>query len=174
MIDAGVFECEPRQRVELLEGVLSQMTPIGHEHENAVDWLARWSFDNTEASEVRVRIQESLALPGQKSVPEPDITWVRSGPYGTCRPTANDVLLIIEVAKSSAKFDLSKKAALYAAAGITDYWVANLETKTLVVHRNPKDGQYASIVTHQGNEKVQSLASPNACLVVAEIYRPAD
>ena len=50
MIDAGVFECEPRQRVELLEGVLSQMTPIGHEHENAVDWLTRWSIENTGAS----------------------------------------------------------------------------------------------------------------------------
>jgi Uma2 family endonuclease len=54
MIDAGVFECEPRQRVELLEGVLRRMTPIGHEHENAVDWLARWSFENTEAGEVRI------------------------------------------------------------------------------------------------------------------------
>ena len=146
------------------------MTPIGHEHENAIDWLTRWSIENTGASEVRVRIQESLSLPGQTSVLEPDVVWVRSDPYATGRPTADDVLLIIEVAKSSLNVDLGNKASLYADAGVTDYWVADIETKTLIIHRDPKNGRYASIVTHHGNQEAQTLASPDASLVVASIF----
>jgi len=198
MIDAGVFEREgPRQRIELIEGVLLQMSPIGHEHENAVDWLARWSFDNTKADEVRVRIQESLALPGQRTVPEPDIAWVRSGAYDKGRPAASDVLLVVEVAtgpsqhqvegiqrpkeseqpnsfeaccKTSVAHDLGKKAELYAAAEIADYWVADLKTRSLVVHRNPADGRYASITTLRGAEILSPLAKPDASLTVASLF----
>jgi len=170
MIEAGVFECETRQRVELLEGVLSQMTPIGHEHENAVDWITRWSIENTVASDVRIRIQESLSLPEQTSVPEPDVVWVRSAPYTMDRPVADDVLLIIEVAKSSLAVDLGTKALLYADAKIADYWVVNIEKKSIIVHRNPLDGRYSSIVTHHGSQEVHALARPNASLVVAAIF----
>lgn len=83
-------------------------------------------------------------------MPEPDIAWVREGSYVTGRPEADDALLIIEVGKSSLLVDLGNKALLYADAGIADYWVANIETKVLMVHRNPKAGKYRSIVTHQG------------------------
>jgi len=171
MIDAGVFEREgPRQRIELIEGVLLQMSPIGHEHENAVDWLARWSFDNTKADEVRVRIQESLALPGQRTVPEPDIAWVRSGAYDKGRPAASEVLLVVEVAKTSVAHDLGKKAELYAAAEIAEYWVADLKTRSLVVHRDPADGRYASITTLRGAETLSPLAKPDASLSVASLF----
>lgn len=130
----------------------------------------RWSFENTLASEVRVRIQESIAIPSQSSVPEPDIAWVRSAAYHAHRPSAEDVLLIIEVAKSSAKVDLGEKGVIYAAAGIADYWVANIETKSLVVHRDPVDGHYTRIVSHDGNNSVQTLAKPKGVLDVAALY----
>jgi len=171
MIGAGVFEREgPRQRIELIEGVLLQMSPIGHDHENVVDWLARWSFDSTKADEVRVRIQESLALPGQRTVPEPDIAWVRSGAYDKGRPAASEVLLVVEVAKTSVAYDLGKKAELYAIAEISDYWVANLETRSLVVHRDPSDGRYASITTLRGEQTLSPLAKPDAGLTVASLF----
>jgi len=170
MIDAGVFACEPRQQVELLEGVLRRMTPIGHEHENAVDWLTRWSIENTHAREVRVRIQESLSLPGQASVPEPDVVWVRKAPYTKGRPTADDVLLVMEVAKSSLNIDLGSKAILYAEAGVADYWVVDITAESLVIHRDPKDGRYNNIETHRGSQQVETLASPNASLTVRSIF----
>ncbi len=174
MIDAGVFEGEgPRQRVELIEGVLLQMSPIGHQHENVVDWLTRWSIENTKASEVRVRIQESLALPGQNTVPEPDIAWVRSGVYDQGRPAARDVLLVIEVANTSLAFDLGKKAQLYATAQIADYWVANVETESLIVHRDPVEGMYTKITTLQGEEILQPLAKPDAHFTVASLFAAA-
>jgi len=171
MIEAGVFEPEDqRQRVELIEGVLLMMSPIGHQHENAVDWLTRWSIENTQADEVRVRIQESLTLPGQSTVPEPDIAWVRSGAYEQSRPAANEVLLVIEVAKSSVAYDLGKKADLYADAEIADYWVANIETQSLIVHRDPAKGRYANITTLQDEQSISPLAKSEACLTVASLF----
>jgi len=83
---------------------------------------------------------------------------------------SSDAVLTANPAIAKLSIHLGKKAALYAAAGIADYWVANLETKSLVVHRAPKGGQYASIVTRHGNEEARTLVKPHASLVVAALY----
>src|SRR5688572_24852343 len=112
MIARGVFDGPNRKRIELIQGELRMMSPIGPSHEDAVDELMVWSVESVPLDQVRVRIQQSVGLPALASVPEPDVSWVRFRRYSKSRPDAADVLLLIEVARSSLKFDLGKKALL--------------------------------------------------------------
>ena len=117
----GLFDGENRRRIELIHGELREMNPIGPTHEEVVDRLNRWSIKHLPEDRVRVRVQNSIGLPALQSAPEPDIAWVVERDYSRGRPTAADVLLVIEVAESSLKNDIGEKADLYAAAGIADY-----------------------------------------------------
>src|SRR5579871_6363252 len=117
MIAEGKFEGGlNRPRIELIYGELRNMSPIGAPHEEIVDALMEWSVSNVSSRGVRVRIQNSVGIPAHDSAPQPDIAWVTKKSYRTARPDGSDVLLIIEVADSSLKYDLGEKAKLYAAA----------------------------------------------------------
>ena len=113
------------------------MVPIGPPHEDVVDRLAAWSFRNVSAEQVRVRIQESIGIPSLGTAPEPDVVWVVQNDYSRQRPTAAAVLLLVEVAGSSLKYDTGEKAEIYAEAGIEDYWVVDLNGQVIEVHRTP-------------------------------------
>lgn len=154
MIAAGTFEPRERHRLELIRGELLTMSPIGSEHEVVVDRLAEWSIRNVPQGIVWVRVQNSIELPALDSAPEPDLAWVARRDYSQARPAAEDVLLVIEVAESSLRFDLGEKAAMYAEAGIADYWVVNLRDRSVVVHRNPVDGRYDDVQTYAADAGV--------------------
>jgi Uma2 family endonuclease len=101
------------------------MSPIGPDHETAVDKLTEWSIESLPKKKVWVRGQHSVGVPELDSAPQPDIVRVARRDYRSGRPTADDVLLIVEVAESSLRFDQGEKAELYAAAGVKDYWLVN-------------------------------------------------
>ena len=117
------------------------MTPIGPQHEEVVDRLNAWSVAAVHPLSIRVRIQNSIGIPDLESAPEPDIAWVVERNYSQGRPTATDVLLIIEVADSSLAYDTGEKAALYAAAGVADYWIVDIPHRCVEVRRDPRDNR---------------------------------
>jgi len=170
MIAAGVFEPAETQPLELIAGELRMMSPIGDRHADAVDWLARWSQFAIDSTAWLVRVQNPLAIPGSESAPQPDIAWVRLRRYADRRPLPEEVSLVIEVTDTSLDFDTTAKAGLYAAAGITDYWVVDLTSRGLIVFRDPRDGRYETRFTHRGDQLVSPLALPAASLSPAELF----
>ncbi len=170
MIAGGVFETGlQRQRIELIEGELREMSPIGPRHENVADLLNRWSLKNTHEDQVRVRVQQSIGLARLDSVPEPDLAWVRERDYSQKRPQSTDVFLVIEVADSSVDYDEGEKASLYAAAGIRDYWVVDIPGRSVLIYRNPRNGKYGSMETFGLNNRVHPLAFPKIVLRVSSL-----
>ena len=128
MSEAGVFE--PDARVELIEGEIIDMAPIGSRHFSAVSRLNRMLVEAT-GSRAVVSIQQSLRL-DRFTEPEPDIAVLkpRDDFYAEALPTGADALLVIEVADSTIAFDLRTKARLYATHGVLTYWVVDLPRLT--------------------------------------------
>jgi Uma2 family endonuclease len=113
-----------------------------------------------------VRCQDPISLPNH-SEPEPDIAIVRlrSDDYVDSHPAPADIILVIEVADSSIKFDRETKAPLYAAAGISEYWIVNLIDNRLEIYRQPEGAIYASI---QIVTPPQSIALPQFSDIVVQ------
>ena len=170
MIADGAFALLPDRRIELIHGELRQMTPPGPTHEYVIDLLTRWSFRNTNPAKELVRIQQSVGLAHFDSVPQPDIAWVVEANYRKRRPQAVDVLLVIEVSDSSRRYDRETKAALYASAGIADYWIVDIQRECIEVRRNPRDGEYTSLQTFGINDSVTPLQNSEATLRVGSLF----
>ena len=170
MIAAGVFDPAENHPLELIGGDLHVMSPIGDRHADAVAFLTRWSSQHADPQQVLVWVQNPLAIPGSESAPQPDIAWVAFRRYADRRPQPAEVSLLIEVADTSLAFDTEVKAGLYAAAGITDYWVVDLISRGVIVFRDPRAGRYETRSTHRDDNAVRPLARPSAVLVPAELF----
>jgi Uma2 family endonuclease len=128
-------------RVELLLGNLVEMTPQGPLHADVVAKLAA-RFGRALPPDVEVRSHSPLAL-SEDSEPEPDIALVPAGVYSTEHP--RQALLVVEVADTSLAKDRRIKSALYATAGIPEFWLVNLTEKLVEVHRDPVAGSYTDV-----------------------------
>ena len=106
------------------------------------------------------------------SAPEPDLVVLRepSAHYKLEDPMPDDVLLLIEIADSTLSFDLSKKAQLYARAGIPDYWVVDILNRRFIVHREPVGGKYTALTMYREDESVAPLASPESEFRISEAF----
>ena len=135
-------------RVELIHGDLMQMVAKGTAHASCNTRLLR-ALIPLVGDRAIVRSQEPLSLstptpkgstvPNAESEPEPDCALVRpqADAYSTAHPTAEAVLLVIEIAQSSLEYDRTVKLALYAAAGLPDYWLFNLPERRLETYADP-------------------------------------
>jgi Uma2 family endonuclease len=178
MIEAGVFARPPAAgellaeppRVELIEGEIVMMSPIGSRHEEIVDRLNEWSTAVAPRGVARVRIQQSLGIPGRQSVPQPDVAWVKPRDYAARRPEAADALLVIEVAETSLQYDLGEKAAVYAAGGVSDYWVVDAAAEIVHVLRHPGPVAYAEHRVAGRGESIAPLARPEAVLAIESLF----
>lgn len=170
MVSQGVFDDRRDCRMELIQGEIRETTPPNPPHEDVVDLLSRWSFENVPNDEVRVRIQNSIGIPELDSVPMPDVVWVREQSYRTGRPQPTDVLLLIEVSETTLRFDRGGKAELYASAGIADYWVVNLSDECIEVFRNPHNGEYREKQTFEMGQVISPLAYPAVSIKVADLF----
>jgi Uma2 family endonuclease len=159
----------PGERIELIDGELVKMPPIGPGHAGCVDEFADLLRVRLPAS-VIVRTQNPIRLHDQAE-PEPDIAVVvrRPGYYRAGHPTPSDVLLVIEVADSTLAYDLGIKAPLYAAAGIAEYWIVNLTGQQVIVFREPKDGQYQSEQALTAGDAVRPLAFPEVSIAMSDV-----
>ncbi len=141
MADAGGFDENPR--VELIEGELIPMSPISDRHAWFVDFLNN-EFKDRLGRSVFVRGQNPLVL-NPRGMPQPDVMLLRlpRERYRKSHPTPADVLLLVEVADTSLRFDRKTKLTLYADAGITEVWIADVAREELWIYRAPQGGRYA-------------------------------
>lgn len=85
-------------------------------------------------------------------------------------PSADQIRLVAEVSDTSLRFNLTTKAALYARAGIPEYWVVDLDARRIVVLREPREGQYTSLSAYGENEAIHPLAAPEEDVAVGSIF----
>ena len=168
---AGILAKE--ERIELLDGEIIQMAPIGNRHLMSVDWLADLLHEGI-GRQAMVRVQGSIQL-NDATMPQPDIAVIRRRSINDIGPVLpSDVYLLVEVADSSLEFDLGEKLARYAAAGIPEVWVANLRGGELVVNTEPQGATYTSIRVIPLGGQVSPQAFPDVLLTVADFIPAVD
>ena len=137
-------------RVELLLGDLIETMPIGEDHALTVEGLTVYFFERLGTS-YRLRSENPVTLPNN-SEPEPDFVIARRGAKGkrAGHPVPDDILLLVEVAKKTVEKDREVKGPIYAAAGIPEYWIINLNSRKVEVHTDPdtEEGVYQSVIHH--------------------------
>lgn len=157
----------PDDRVELIEGEILLMSPDKSRHAATVEIVAdvlRRAF----GARSSVRVQHPIAL-GARSEPEPDVAVVVGSPRDYVDAHPATALLVVEVADTSLAFDRTAKAAMYAAAGLPDYWIVNLVDRCVEVHREPSAAGYVMITAHAGDETLIALGAPTASIRVSEL-----
>jgi Uma2 family endonuclease len=163
LVEEGYFQ--PGDRLELVDGVLYEMSPQKGYHAEGVS-LVQYALHPLYSEGFYLRIQMPMALSFDS---EPDIAVVpgRPGDYSPDHPTT--AVLIVEVADSSLYHDRKRKASLYARTGIPEYWILNLVRGCLQVYRDPKDGVYTTRFVRRAGDTVSPLARPEASVPVASL-----
>ena len=174
MAEAGILK--PDERVELIEGEIVVMPPIGPEHADNVDEYNE-VFAQYARGRFRIRIQNPVRL-NDHSEPEPDVALLRRRPegYRTAHPTPADVLLIIEVAHSSLEYDRNVKAHIYGRSGVAETWVKNLPEDCIERFTEPGPDGYARHTVHRRGETLTPVALPDLELAVSDLLpaRPVE
>lgn len=167
MADAGLFS--EGDRLELIEGEVVEMSPIGSNHQGCVDELSSRLADKLGRAAI-VRVQGPIRI-DDYSEPEPDISLLkpRADYYRKSHPTPSDVLLVIEVADTSADYDRDVKLPLYARAGIPEAWLVVLPKDLIDVHSQPKNGKYQKVQRLKRGKNLVSPTIPGLTLSVDDI-----
>lgn len=163
---AGIFGED--DHVELLEGELFDMALIGSLHANAVARLVHLFFPARDKAVLWV--QNPIAL--SDSEPQPDLALLEVTNYADHLPTAGDVLLLIEVADSSAQYDRDRKIPLYARCGIVETWLVDLKARRVEIYREPSPMGYRTVWVRDTQDRVAPLALPEMEIALGEIWRP--
>ncbi len=171
MAEAGILH--EADRVELIEGEIVEMSPIGHHHIASVLALSR---------RLTLAVGDRALLSSQNPVrlshdtePEPDVVLLRppESRYWQQAPRAEDVLLLVEVADSSYRYDRDVKLPLYARAGIPEVWVVDIAGEAVEIHRQPGLRGYASAQRVERGATIAPAAFADAVLAVADLLPPA-
>ena len=163
---AGVFGEE--ERLELIDGEIVEMSPIGPGHGMCVALVTkRFVFGVGDRAIVWIQSAARMAL---RSVPRPDLALLRPRSYREANPRPEDILLVVEVAESSLRYDQTRKLALYASAGIAEYWVVSVEGEWLEVHRSPEGRGYRESRRLHRGDTIAPLAFPDVVVRVAELF----
>ena len=166
---SGLLE---QERLELVEGELISKMGKKRPHVSSLTLVRGWleqvfglRFVNSEAP-IDVAPEDNPT-----NEPESDLIVLRKDTsHFTSNPRAEDLRLVVEVADTSLHFDLTVKAALYARAGVPEYWVLDIGGRRLLVHRNPRSGKYADVAVYREQESVSPLAAPQAQFRVADAF----
>lgn len=144
-------------RVELLDGEIIQMSPIGPRHSSVVARLTHLLA--TRAGDAEVRIQDVLHLrDGREPQPDAGVYRAPKHAYEHRHPTGEDALLVVEVADSSLLHDRTLKAEHYAEAGVQEYWLVDLRRNVVIVARDPVGTQYLDVREYGRGESWTSPA----------------
>lgn len=165
--EANIFP--PGSRLELIEGEILEMAPIGSNHAGHVIRLMNF-FSTIVNQKAIINAQNPLQL-GDLSEPEPDFMLLKPNNdfYCSRHPNADDVLLLIEVADSSLSFDQNQKLRLYAQQNIAEYWLMNLNDACVEVYLQPHGDCYAEKTTLRAGDSVTLSQLENICIDIADI-----
>jgi hypothetical protein len=169
---AGLFEIE---RLELIDGELISKMGKNPPHVIVARLIQRWleatfgwTFVNHEAP-IDVSPNEN-----SRNEPVPDLIVLKQefSTFRSGNPQPQDLNLVVEISDSTLPFDLSTKAALYARAGIVEYWVLDINGRCLFVHRDPSSGKYASVTSYGEDEALAPLSAPESEFRVGQALLP--
>lgn len=167
MAEAGILSED--DRVELIEGEIVELSPIGSRHQACVNRLTAILVQFAAQNYV-VSVQGPVRL-DENSEPQPDLALLKSSPdfYAEAHPTPDDVLVLIEVSETSAAYDREVKLPLYAGHGIEETWIVDLEAGTVEVNSEPASGGYGRTTTKRRGEIVRSIALPELSMRVEDV-----
>lgn len=170
LADDGYFD---GQRVELIDGEILQMSPIRNAHAAAVSRLTT-ILNRLPDDRYWVRVQATLAL--GENFPDPDIAVVE-GPITPAGDYPTSALLVIEVSDTTLRIDRGKKASLYASAGIREYWVVNVNARSVEVFLSPEPApgepfgwRYARTASFAAESDLSPLLEPRLTIRVGDIF----
>lgn len=172
MGETGLFGEDAR--VELLDGEVIEMAPIGSPHAGGVNRLTRL-FTTVTGARALVAVQNPVGL-DEHSEPQPDIALLEPRPdsYARSHPTPPEVLLLVEVSDTTLAFDRERKAAAYARAAVREYWIVDLTGDQMLVMREPSPAGYRHIRRLGRGDQVGVEALPDTLIEVSQVLGPPD
>ena len=163
LVATGMFRDE---RVELIRGMVVEMAPIGVPHCDPIDFLTR-HFILALHDRATVRVQLSFAATDD-SEPEPDLALVPPRRYNDHHP--DRAFLIVEVADSSLAYDQKTKGPLYASCGVPEYWIINVNARTIDVYDQPSNERYERVRRFERGQEIAPAAFPDIVVRVDEVF----
>ncbi len=166
MAEAGVLRED--DRLELVDGEIVEMAPIGHRHATCVRKMTE--VFTRERERWLVDVQNPLSVSSQDEL-YPDLVLLRSRDdrYAGGIPAVADALLVVEVADTTIRYDRTVKLARYAAAGAGEVWIVDVEGARVWVHRKPLEGDYGEVFEATAGDVLTISAVPGFELAVSDI-----
>jgi Uma2 family endonuclease len=156
MAEAGILHED--DRVELIEGEIADMTPIGARHANVVRNLNR-ILGQQVSDEFLVDVQNPVRL-DEHNEPQPDLAVIRARAYRDSLPGPEDVLLLVEVSDTTLSYDRNVKLPLYARSGIPEVWIVDLAGEAVERYTTPSGNDYRHLEKVRRGEAFESTALP--------------
>lgn len=166
MIAAGIIDED--MRIELIDGEIVEMSPMGPAHVSRLSRTARY-VERTLGDEVIIINQSPIRLPPYGE-PEPDLTLLRPDYPEDQIPGVAHIFCVIEVADSAIATDRRVKLPLYAASGIAETWLFDINQRTIERHTDPRDGRYQRVATARGDRALTSTVLPNLTFRASQIF----
>lgn len=167
MAQAGILSED--DRVELVDGEIVAMRPIGPRHNAAVNRANRMLVSAVGEAAI-VQVQGSVRL-HRFAEPQPDLVLLRPRAdfYAPALPGPSDILLVIEIADASVEYDREVKARLYAQAGVPEYWLVNLDDRSVVCHTDPQGDAYRTTRRAGASDTIAPAALPDVAIPVTHL-----
>jgi Uma2 family endonuclease len=171
MGEAGIIA--PDERVELIDGEVYEMTPVGPRHIWSVIYLTKY-FVRLAGDDLFVSVQSGANVGEAQLYPDFALLRLPPGKLPGQVPQAEDCVLLVEVADSSAGFDLKHKSRMYAEASIPEYWVLDLPKSRVLVHRRPRAGAYREVVQYGADASFTSPALEGRTIAANDLLNMPD
>ncbi len=168
MAETGIFA--PDARVELIEGEIIDMPPIGSPYAGTVGFLGK-RLERAAGDHALVFVQNPVFL-DMHHEPQPDLMLLRPRAdfYKSAHPQPGDVLLIVEVADTSLAYDTQIKLPLYARHGIPEVWLADLPNRRFIVHRTPTPTGFQDVQTLTDLSALTPLLLPDVAIDLSNLF----
>lgn len=161
-------------RYELIDGEIISKMGQKRPHANAVMLLTRWLMRVFGEDRVQCQLPIDVAQEDRETnEPEPDVAVLPAPMTSYTDAHPRDVLLVVEVSDTSLQFDLQIKAAIYARAGIPEYWIADIVNRRIVAHRKPVPLGYDEILEFGQNEEIAPIGHAEYSIRVTDLLPPA-
>jgi Uma2 family endonuclease len=167
MGEAGIFGED--ERVELIDGEVVEMSPMGWRHIWRVNALNMFLTSMAQGRYL-VSVQNSLVV-DEHGEPQPDLVLIKEPPPGRL-PNTGDALVAVEVSDTTLAFDKNIKLPRYAAAGIPEVWISGLQTETIEVHSTPTPDGYRKTIRYGRADRLESTTIPSRTFDTNEIFPP--